>query len=585
MKTKTFFLTLALLAAGLSPLRAGKTPDEDRVIVAYVTSWSEVMPDPSLMTHINYAFGHVTDTFDGVRIDNEARLRRIVAAKGEVKVCLSVGGWGSGRFSEMAATDETRKAFAASCAAAVAGYGLDGIDIDWEYPGVPAAGISSSPKDTEHFTLLMRELRSALGPERLLTLASASNARHIDFPDVLPYVDWVNVMAYDMGRPPRHNAALYRSPISGRFCADDAVKAHLSAGIPAGKIVMGMPFYGHGKEGYPDFLDYKDLSAPKEGHKEVWDPVAKVPYYADAKGKLVLGYDNVRSIGEKCRYILDEGLRGGMYWEYACDNASADLARTVAEQLLPPPFVSATAVRKASYAGKTPRFRALLYYSERVEEAHRVFALQAVDFFRDLTVGRGFILDVDTKMPEDLSPYDVIIMPDAAPSQPEERLRFERYMEDGGGWVGFHGAGYNDASTGWDWFRDFLGGVRFLCNNWPPQPGLMRVESRTHPVTRNLPERFVAPASEFYQWQPDPRTQPGIQVLVSLAPENFPMGLKDVVFGGDFPIVWTNRNYRMIYLNMGHGGACFSDATQNLLFVNALRWVVSMSPDGDPFLR
>ena len=570
---------------GSSVLRAGENQTPGRVIVAYVSSWTESLPDPALMTHINYAFGHVTDSFDGVRIDNAGRLRQIVAAKEDVKVCLSVGGWGSGRFSEMASTEARRKAFAASCAAAVNEYGLDGIDIDWEYPTASDAGISSSPDDTEHFTLLMQELRAALGPDRLLTLASVCSARYIDFPAVLPYVDWINVMSYDMGRPPHHNAALYKSPQSGYFSADEAVKAHLAAGVPASRIVMGMPFYGHGKNGYDDFVDYKDLPAPLEGHRAMWDPEAKVPYYTDAEGNLVFGYDDVRSIGEKCLYVLKNGLRGGMYWEYGCDNADADLARTVAEQLLPRSFVSAKAVRAASYAGKRTRFRALLYYSEHVEEAHVVFARQAAEFFRELTVGRGFILDQATSLPEDLAPYDVIIMPNAAPSQPEERARFERYMEDGGGWVGFHGAGYNDLSTDWEWFRSFLGGGRFLYNNWPPQPALMDVESRTHPVTRNLPEQFVAPASEFYQWQPDPRSNPSVQVLVSLSETNFPFGIKDVVFGGDFPVVWTNRDYRMIYLNMGHGSHCFSDATQNLLFVNALRWIVSCSGEEDPFQR
>ena len=572
-----------LCLAGVQALHA-QEPAE-RIIVAYVTSWTETMPDVSLMTHINYAFGHVTDSFDGVRIDNGERLRKVADAKGTVKVCLSVGGWGSGRFSEMASTEARRKAFAASCAAAVDEYGLDGIDIDWEYPTVPAAGISASPRDTEHYTLLMKELRSALGPDRLLTLASACHARHIDFPAILPYVDWVNVMAYDMGRPPRHNAALYASPHSGRFTADEAVKSHLAAGVPADKIVMGVPFYGHGKEGYGDFVDYKDLPAPHTGHKALWDAEAKVPYYADAEGKLILSFDNVRSIGEKCLYILKNGLRGGMYWEYGCDNETAELARTVAEQLMPRPFVSAKAVRPASYAGSQPRFRALLYYSEQVEEAHLDFTRQAITFFRELAFGRGFILDLATSLPEDLEPYDVIIMPDVAPSQPAERSRFERYMEAGGGWVGFHGAGYNDLSSNWDWFRNFLGGGRFLCNNWPPQSALMEVESRTHPVTRNLPQQFVAPESEYYQWDPDPRSNPSVQVLVSLSEANFPFGIKDVVFGGDFPVVWTNRDYRMIYLNMGHGSHCFSDATQNLLFVNALRWVVSQSSKGDPFLR
>lgn len=251
------------------------------------------------------------------------------------------------------------------------------------------------------------------------------------------------------------------------------------------------------------------------------------------------------------------------------------------------PFVSATQVRPASYAGETPRFRALLYYSDAVEEAHRQFTHQAIGFFDKLTVGDGWILETDTTLlgKGDLSQYDVIIMPDVHPGTEEERACFERYMEHGGGWLGFHAAGYNDLSSNWDWFRDFLGGVRFLCNTWPPQPALLEVETREHDITRNLPGEFVCPASEYYQWQPDPRRNPDIEILVSLSPRNFPMGLKDVVFGGDFPVVWTNTRYRMVYLNMGHGDECFTDATQNLLFVNALRWLVSRSLKGDPFER
>lgn len=250
-------------------------------------------------------------------------------------------------------------------------------------------------------------------------------------------------------------------------------------------------------------------------------------------------------------------------------------------------FVSATAVREASYAGQAPRFKALLYYSDDVEEAHRQFTHQAIAFFDKLTVGDGWILEADKTLQGkgDLSQYDVIIMPDVHPGTPEERACFEHYMENGGGWLGFHGAGYNDLSSGWDWFREFLGGVRFLCNTWPPQPALLEVETQEHDITRNLPDEFVCPSSEYYQWQPDPRSNPDIEVLVSLSPKNFPMGLKDVVFGGDFPVVWTNTRYRMVYLNMGHGDECFTDATQNLLFINALRWVVSRSPEGNPFER
>jgi len=153
---------------------------DSKVVVAYVTSWSEVMPDPQYMTHINYAFGHVNESFNGVKIDNEERLRQIVdlrKQKPELKVLLSIGGWGSGRFSEMAANDEYRRAFAADCDRVVKEFALDGIDIDWEYPTSSMANISSSPDDTENFTLLMQDIRAAIGNEKELTLATVASAR------------------------------------------------------------------------------------------------------------------------------------------------------------------------------------------------------------------------------------------------------------------------------------------------------------------------------------------------------------------------------------------------------------------------
>lgn len=146
-----------------------KTALDGKVVVAYVTSWSHVIPDPKYMTHINYAFGHVDETFDGVGIANEGRLRQMVELKKQkpdLNVLLSIGGWGSGRFSEMAANEKYRKAFAKDCRRVVKEYGLDGIDIDWEYPTSNAAGISSSPDDTKNFTLLMRDIRKAIGPKK-----------------------------------------------------------------------------------------------------------------------------------------------------------------------------------------------------------------------------------------------------------------------------------------------------------------------------------------------------------------------------------------------------------------------------------
>lgn len=242
----------------------------------------------------------------------------------------------------------------------------------------------------------------------------------------------------------------------------------------------------------------------------------------------------------------------------------------------------------ANYA-KAPRFKALIYYTQHAEEAHVQFAEQATTFFKKLNYGDGFVLDITTdfsKYPyEKLKEYNVIIMLSTSPNTKAERDAFEQYMENGGGWVGFHAAAYNDKNTHWPWFVKFLGGGVFYCNNWPPQPVLVEVDNEEHPVTKNLPASFVAPASEWYQWTPSPRQNKDVEVLLSLSPKNYPLGIKDVVNFGDFPIVWSNKNYRMIYLNMGHGDEEFIDGTQNLLLVNAFRWVVSKDKNGDPFLK
>jgi GH18 family chitinase len=125
-----------------------------RIIIAYVTSGSDVMPDPNSMTHINYAFGHVNQTFNGIDVANPDRLHQISALKQQnpdLKVILSVGGWGSGRFSEMAADSLNRTAFAADAKRVIDEFNLDGVDIDWEYPTSSSAGISSSPDDTDNY--------------------------------------------------------------------------------------------------------------------------------------------------------------------------------------------------------------------------------------------------------------------------------------------------------------------------------------------------------------------------------------------------------------------------------------------------
>lgn len=561
---KKAILTLALLLCLIQAQTA------ERVVVAYVTSWTQAIPDPTVMTHINYAFGHVNDSFDGVRIDNPDRLRMIVDLKKQnpkLRVLLSVGGWGSGRFSEMAASDKNRLLFAKDCRRVVDDFGLDGIDIDWEYPTQSSAGISSSPDDTKHFTLLMRDLRQELG-NKLLTCATIASGEYIDFRSCISYIDMVNVMSYDMGNPPYHHSALYPSEITNWMTTSTAIEAHLNAGVPHEKLVMGMPLYGRGKQGYTTEPD------STKGTKEQWHEQSMVPYLVDAQGNLVMGFENERSIGIKCQYIIDHRLRGGMYWEYG-DEHQEKLRNTICRILMhnePSPYT-------ADYAGQRVRFRALLIWDPSAEPAHVEFDKQAIRFFHKLSYGEGFTYDTRTDCPanlDTLKQYDVVVMLNALPHETQARKAFEQYMEQGGGWLGFHATGYNDGNTHWPWLNEFLGCGPFLSNNWPPQPALVDVESQSHPVTRSLPQQFVVPASEFYQFLPSPRTNENVEVLVSISPKNYPFGIKDIVTHGDFPIVWTNKKYRMVYLNMGHGDEGFIDATQNLLFTNAFRWLAFM---------
>lgn len=331
-------MVMIVMAFGFNAHAAKKDAKKQRRVVAYVTSWSSVTPDPFAMTNINYAFGHVNDTFDGVRIDNPERLRRIVNLKKEnpgLEVLLSIGGWGSGNFSEMAADPKLRKKFAKDCRRIVDEYGLDGIDIDWEYPTSSAAGISSSADDTANFTMLMKDLRKALPKKALLTMASISSAAFVDFPAIMKYLDFVNIMAYDMASPPKHHSPLHSSETLGRHSAESAVDAHLRAGVPAEKLTLGLPFYGRGNGPYSNFTDYRRLKIA-EGCEERWDSIASAPYIVDSEGKLVLGYENPRSIAMKCDFIREKGLLGAMYWDYAGDNEVGDLRKTVADCIMHP---------------------------------------------------------------------------------------------------------------------------------------------------------------------------------------------------------------------------------------------------------
>lgn len=540
---------------------------DSKVVVAYVTSWSEVMPDPQYMTHINYAFGHVNESFNGVKIDNEERLRQIVdlrKQKPELKVLLSIGGWGSGRFSEMAANDEYRRAFAADCARVVKEFALDGIDIDWEYPTSSMANISSSPDDTENFTLLMQDIRAAIGNEKELTLATVASARYIDFKAILPSVDFVNIMAYDMASAPKHHSALYPSGHSGDITSDGAVTAHLKAGVPPSKLVMGMPFYGRGGDGYPSFQDYNKVGNTDTQYTEKWDEVAQVPYLADKNDTLVFGFENPRSLAIKCQYILDKDLLGGMYWDYSGDNEQGDLRRTVAENLLGKPHKAKVLVlteRGGQHGGFTDAGLRCL----AAEGAKGNFSITEINNARNIT--EAYLSQFSLVIQLDFPPY-------TWPKEAEDA--FVKYIEEGrGGWIGFHHAtllGEFDGYPMWQWFSDFMGGVRFKNYIAPLANGTLIVEDKQHPVMKDVPASFVVPDDEWYTYDKSPR--PNVHVLANVDESSYTPA-SDIKMG-DHPVVWVNesKKARNVYFQIGHSSKLYETEGFTTMFRNAINWTL-----------
>jgi type 1 glutamine amidotransferase len=211
-----------------------------------------------------------------------------------------------------------------------------------------------------------------------------------------------------------------------------------------------------------------------------------------------------------------------------------------------------------------------------VEPDHSHFAQDALKFFAAMAVKDKFNFVATTNWADSNDSYlqncRLVIWLNDEPHTPEQEQAFQRYMTNGGSWLGFHAVGYTEKKTRWPWYQNFLGGI-FDNNSWPPLPAELLVMDRNHPVTKGLPESFESPSNEWYSWDPNPAFNKDVKVLLKLAPANFPLGIKDVLRGGTIPVVWTNTKYKMLYVNMGHGDKIFTSPIQNTLIENAVLWL------------
>jgi chitinase len=343
---------------------AGKTsaPPAQEAVIAYIFVQDHVI-DPApiaaeKLTHINYAFANIKDGVIVEGFKNDARnfqaLNSLKARNPKLKVLVSVGGWTwSGQFSDVALTKDSRRKFVDSTVAFLERYKLDGLDVDWEFPGQEGLHNVNRPQDKENCTALMADLRAALdkagqkaGKRFLLTMAVQAAdewLEHTEMGKVAESLDFANLMAYDQFEPDGdaitgHHAPLFTHPANPKhLSAAIAVSHFIAAGVPPAKIVLGVPFYGHAwgqvpatehglyqpgkdtKQRIAESFEMIDKLENKDGFVHYWDDISKAPFLYNADKLLFISYDDQESIRLKGRYVSDRGLGGVMFWEYSGD--------------------------------------------------------------------------------------------------------------------------------------------------------------------------------------------------------------------------------------------------------------------------
>ncbi|MCF1509735.1 ThuA domain-containing protein [Streptomyces glomeratus] len=249
-------------------------------------------------------------------------------------------------------------------------------------------------------------------------------------------------------------------------------------------------------------------------------------------------------------------------------------------------------------APAAPPFKVLALYNGTWDAAHISFVHEANDWFPKQAVANGFTYtasnDWSLLANGGVDGYQVVLFLDDLPQTAAQRAGFERYMRDGGAWMGFHVSAFTTDASNWPWYHNrFLGSGNFKTNTWGPTAAVLRVEDRSHPATGNLPATFTSSVSEWYSWSNDLRRNPDIKILASVDPSSFPLGTDpdQSWYSGYYPILWTNTKYRMLYANFGHNAmnydtsttlsSTFASPTQNRFVLDGLKWL-GRAGDGNP---
>lgn len=333
------------------------------IIIGYVGGYNGQIINPELieanrLSHINYAFIDIKNNRAWLHnemtdICNFRNLNTLKQKNPKLKILISIGGWSwSKLFSDAVLTDTSTQVFAQSAVDIVAQFDLDGVDIDWEYPGMIGDNNIFRKEDKKNYTRLFQYLRKCLDKltistqkKYLLTTAIGSSReflQHTEMNKVQHYTDFINVMTYDFEGTKEnissHHTNLYTSKrVAQYYSADVSICNLKKAGVPSEKIVMGIAFYGKGKVVASDgnnglyasavkpykgsgYTYIKDCLVNQKGFIRFWDDKAKAPYLFNTAKKIFITYDDEESVRTKCDYVRKNKLAGVMFWEYFNDN-------------------------------------------------------------------------------------------------------------------------------------------------------------------------------------------------------------------------------------------------------------------------
>ena len=382
-------LALAATAVGAAAPTAEAAQPQHHVVGAYFAGWesgtfpvSQIPADT--VTNVFYSFATISNGTCVVPQGGPADFAALAALKRShpnLRTSISIGGWGAAGYSDAALTAASREKFVSSCLNTFFGTyqgSFDGVDMDWEFPvsGGPS-DITARPQDRADAVLLAKEFRrqldalgtghhlltAALPAGRLQTEGPFDPAASFDLAAMGGVLDWINLMTYDMGTgfssvstfnaPMRAVAAdPLGQPMKRWNNVTGAVRYYETHGVPADKIVLGVPFYGRGFHvtaegpdhglyqlydstfGVDSWNQVKTMLADPSWH-EYWNADAQSPWLYNASQQKFASFEDPHSIGIRADYARCAGLRGDFMWEIAEDDSTHSMLDAMARPFIP----------------------------------------------------------------------------------------------------------------------------------------------------------------------------------------------------------------------------------------------------------